>query len=145
MTTHQLHPKRKAGHVPDISTPTGSVAREHVECHSLGHQWRHTGLVGVDDPDSRAPFGGSYGMIGYRSICGNCKAVRTKWLTRSGEVVNRYEYQEGYSRRGEDKLTPHQWRTTLAVTLFADFEQSVTQAKVATKRAARGGNKRVAS
>lgn len=131
--------------MPDISTPTGLAAREVVECHSLGHQWRHTGLVGTDDPDSRAPFGGSFGMVGYRSICSNCKTVRTKWITRSGEVVNRYDYVEGYSRRGEDRLTPHQWRTTLAVTLFAEFEQSLTQAVVATKRAARGGNKRVAS
>jgi len=110
--------------VPDISTPTGAAKREHVECHSLGHQWRHTGLIGSDDENARAPFGGSFGMIGYRSICSNCKTVRTKWITRSGEVMNRYEYAEGYSRRGDERLSPHQWRASLAVTLFDSFEHS---------------------
>ena len=129
--------------MPDISTPTGSAPQQIVECHSLGHQWRHTGLIGTDDHDARAPFGGSYGMIGYRSICGNCTTVRTKWITRSGEVLNRYEYVDGYSRRGDDRLSPHQWRTALAVSLFESFEQSAARSAVTAKRAERGGVKRV--
>lgn len=131
--------------MPDISTPSGQAPQQIVECHSLGHQWRHTGLIGTDDHDARAPFGGSYGMIGYRSICGNCTTVRTKWITRSGEVVNRYEYVEGYSRRGDDRMSHQQWRQSLAVSLFASFEQSAAATPALAKRAARGGNKRVAS
>ena len=131
--------------MPDLNTPTGLARLEVVECHSLGHQWKHTGLIGTDDPDSRAPFGGSYGMVGYRSICSNCTSVRTKWITRSGEVVNRYEYVDGYSRRGDDRLSPQQWRTSFAVSLFESFEQSARNSSVTAKRAARGGNKRVAS
>lgn len=122
--------------MPDIAMPHGSTARvEHVECHSLGHQWRHTGLIGIDDMgDFKRPFGASTGMVGYRSICGNCKATRIKWITRSGEVVNRYEYAEGYSRRGDDRMSPHEWRQTFAVTLFDGFTQSAP-VKSAAKRA----------
>jgi len=60
-------------------------------------------------------------MIGLQSQCSDCKTWRTKWITRSGEVVNRYDYPDGYSRRGEDRLTSKQWRSSWAVTLFDDM------------------------
>lgn len=121
--------------MPDLSTPHGLAKQEHVECRSLGHQWRHTGLIGIDDQgDFRRPFGASTGMIGYRSICGNCKGTRIKWITRSGEVVNRYEYPEGYRRTGDDRLSAHEWRETLAISLFAAFEQSAPVRRKAATR-----------
>lgn len=112
--------------MPDLAVPHGPPARaEYVECHSLGHQWKHRGLIGIDDEgDHRRPFGGSFGMVGYRSQCTNCKTTRIKWITRSGEIVNRYEYPDGYSRRGDDRLSHHEWRETFAVSLFSQFEHS---------------------
>src|SRR5262245_10597395 len=79
-----------------LVTPQARVS--FIECHSEGHTWRRvTGLV---DPSEAAP-----GMrpafhqdraVGRRSICDSCGAERLRWYTRSGEVVNRYHYSDGY-------------------------------------------------
>ena len=122
--------------MPDLSVPHGSPAKlEHAECHALGHQWRHRNVIGIDDPgDFARPFGASTGMVGYRSQCSNCKTERIKWITRSGEVINRYDYAEGYSRRGDDRLSAHEWRESFAVSLFSRFEQFEAEHGKASRR-----------
>lgn len=97
----------------------------YVECRALGHSWRHRGKIGVDDPSDKypRPFGSGTGMIGYISYCGNCKGQRVKWITRSGEVVNRYFPPDGYSLKGEDvyKPTQREWRSTFVASVFEEF------------------------
>ena len=116
-----------------------------LECHAEGHQWRHeAGTIGTDDPDPgpglRAPFGGL--AIGKRSHCTNCMGERIRWYTRSGEVVNRYHYTDGYLHRRAtpDDVAPsrREWRQQLVVTLFDQMDgQPQTPAegrKTAAKR-----------
>lgn len=81
-----------------------------AQCRSLGHEWRHKGTV-----DGGAT---QWGSIGLRSQCSDCKTERTKWVTRSGEVNTRYEYPDGYSRHGEERISPQQWRSSFVLTLF---------------------------
>jgi hypothetical protein len=96
-----------------------------VVCHSMGHQWRHVGTLGIDDEgDFRRPFGASTGMVGYRSECVGCTSERIAWVTRSGEKINRYAYAEGYSRRGEEAISRAEYRQTFAASLFDEFTPS---------------------
>jgi hypothetical protein len=85
------------------------------QCRSLGHEWRHKGRV---TDTNRAPFGIEFGTIGLQSQCADCTTVRVKWITRSGEVHNRYDYPDGYQRRGEEKRTPQEWRHDFVARLF---------------------------
>ena len=86
-----------------------------AQCRSLGHEWRHKGRV---QDNSRAPMGIEFGTVGLMSQCADCTTVRIKWITRSGEVHTRYDYAEGYQHRGEDKLTPQEWRSQFVTQLF---------------------------
>lgn len=86
-----------------------------AQCRSLGHEWRHKGVVAEN---ARAPLGISFGTVGLRSQCADCKTDRIKWVTRSGEVITRYEYPDGYSLHGDDRLSPQQWRSSFVVRIF---------------------------
>jgi hypothetical protein len=100
-----------------------------IDCRAFGHSWRHRGLIGTDDTRDRypRPFGAGTGMIGRISICAECKGHRVKWVTRSGEVVNRYYPPDGYSLKGEtDRPTMRDWRTTWVASAFADFTMKGT-------------------
>jgi len=63
-------------------------------------------------------MGVEFGTVGLRSQCADCKTDRVKWVTRSGEVHTRYEYPDGYSMHGEDRLSPKEWRHNFVVRIF---------------------------
>ena len=86
----------------------------YAQCRAMGHEWRHRGHVGADE---RRPFN-LYESVGLVSQCADCKTRRVKWITRSGEVMTRYEYPDGYSLHGDDRLTTQQWRSQFVVRLF---------------------------
>lgn len=125
----------------DLIRPISEQQRERfAECHADGHQWRHEGIVGA--PDWMPPLG-MQSAIARHSICTSCGSERARWLTRSGEVLNRYRHADGYlhKRSAPDDFAPsrQEWRRQLAVTLFARFdEQASRQAapRRARKRAA---------
>ena len=85
-----------------------------AQCRAMGHEWRHKGTAG---PDASAPLK-MYGAAGLVSVCADCKTRRTKWITRSGEVITRYEHPDGYSLHGDDRLSTKQWRSSFVTTLF---------------------------
>lgn len=109
-------------------------------CRAMGHEWNHSSPIGTDDPEGRfkAPFGGTTGMIGYPSTCGSCGTERMRWITRWGETLVRYEHPEGYSRTGEDKLSPREWRETFVAAAFEQFAAAIDSAprKLANARSA---------
>lgn len=86
-----------------------------AQCRSLGHEWRHKGVV---QDANRAPHGVTFGTVGLRSQCADCKTDRVKWVTRSGEVHTRYEYPDGYSLHGDDRMSPQQWRSSFVTKVF---------------------------
>lgn len=88
----------------------------YAQCRSMGHEWRHKGTVGKDD---RRPFN-MYDSVGMVSQCSDCKTRRVKWITRSGEVITRYEHPDGYSLHGDDKLTTREWRSTFVIGFFQE-------------------------
>ena len=94
---------------------------EYVECRAMGHCWRHhKGTIGNNHPRYRAPF--NWYAVGKLSTCSMCKGVRVRWLTPSGEVMNRYYPPEGYSLKGQpDKPTLKQWRSTYIASVFEEF------------------------
>ena len=99
----------------------------YATCRSMGHEWHHGDPIGIDDEHRYPrPFGAGTGMLGLPSHCRMCTMDRLRWLTRSGDVVVRYYPPEGYSRHGDDRLTPQQWRSTYVETLFTQFEQAHT-------------------
>ena len=93
-----------------------------AQCRSLGHEWRHKGVV---TDNSKAPYGVEFGTVGLRSQCADCKTDRVKWVTRSGLVHTRYEYPEGYSQHGEERLSPQEWRTTFVVRIYDEVGTQV--------------------
>ena len=102
--------------------PVTDMPVNFIECHTMGHQWKHGKPIGIDDQgDFRRPFGSSTGMIGYKSSCGNCGSERIAWVTRSGEKINRYRYQENYSRTGNNRVSHAEYRRTFAAILFDEF------------------------
>lgn len=74
--------------------------------------------------NAKAPLGIEFGTIGLRSQCADCKTDRIKWVTRSGEVRTRYDYPDGYSQHGEDKLTTQEWRSSFVLRLFDEVGQA---------------------
>lgn len=88
-----------------------------AQCRSLGHEWRHKGTV---HDENKAPLGVSFGTVGLRSQCADCKTDRVKWVTRSGEVHTRYDYPDGYSLHGDDRMSPQQWRSNFVERVFAE-------------------------
>jgi hypothetical protein len=68
--------------------------------------------------NAKAPLGVEFGTIGLRSQCADCKTDRVKWVTRSGEVRTRYDYPDGYSQHGEEKLSSQEWRHQFVIRIF---------------------------
>lgn len=95
-----------------------------VACRSMGHEWHHGKPIGSDDPTGtfKAPFGGSFGMIGFPSTCAQCGTERMRWISRSGETTVRYVHPDGYSQSGEERLTTVEWRRTYVSSVFDEFE-----------------------
>jgi len=99
-------------------------------CRANGHEWHHHKPIGSDEATGmteqpktkfRAPFGGSYGMVGIPSICTQCGSERMRWLTRSGESLMRYNHPDGYEQRGDDRMLPIEWRKAYVATVFDSF------------------------
>lgn len=88
----------------------------------------------------RAPYWASGTTVGRRSSCVSCGAERIRWYTRTGEVVNRYRYQDGYLHKrdaGDEEPAPSRqdWRKRLVLTLFEDLGQpQVTNSTHPSKR-----------
>jgi hypothetical protein len=104
-----------------------------AECHSFGHEWRKLAILGIDDSDPtiKRPFGAETGMIGLPYVCVVCTSRKVRWVTRSGESINRYEYCEGYAFRtalGDTVLTPSEWRRDYVATIFKSFESNIRKA-----------------
>lgn len=89
----------------------------YAQCRSLGHEWRHKGPM-ERSGKLRAPYSVDSGSIPLVSQCSDCKTWRTKWITRSGEVLSRYEYPDGYATHGDDRRTSREWRASFVATLF---------------------------
>lgn len=110
---------------------TARIRKAFLDCHADGHQWRHEGVVGA--PDWKPPLG-MYGALARHSICTSCASERARWYTRSGEVINRYRYTDGYQhvRHGPDDEpapTRLEYRQRLAFTLFAEVDAKAERAQ----------------
>lgn len=96
-------------------------------CRSMGHEWHHESPIGSDDSNTlnergwRAPFGGSFGMVGFPSTCSGCGTERMRWISRSGESLMRYQHPDGYERHGDERLTATEWRKTYVASVFESF------------------------
>lgn len=89
----------------------------------MGHSWKHGPAIGSDTEHGwQVPFGGAYGMIGKPSACGNCGTERMRWISRSGESHIRYRHPDGYSRHGEERMSPQEWRREYVATIFDSFD-----------------------
>lgn len=109
------------------------ITLQFAECRSLGHEWRKSKPIGSDDAGGhRRPFGFYTGSIGIPSTCANCGTSKVRWITRSGESQTRYEYPDGYSRHGDDRLSAQEWRHNYVETIFASFERSASKRKKAS-------------
>ena len=104
--------------------PKAQVGPERfAECRSMGHEWHHLPAIGSDDESRwKAPFGGSFGMVGIPSQCRNCKSQRMRWISRSGESFMRYDHPDGYSTHGDERKTAREWRGVFVATIFEEFE-----------------------
>lgn len=90
-----------------------------VECRAMGHEWRHRGQV-TERMAYRPPAG--WVAVGYLSQCTNCRGWRARWISRSGEVANRYFPPSGYSRKGaQEATTMREWRTYYVASAFDKF------------------------
>jgi len=91
----------------------------------MGHSWKHRPPLGIDDPSDSfpRPFGMSTGMVGFPSHCSVCGADRMRWISRSGEVKVRYRYADGYSRHGDEVISPGDWRRSYVARVFDGFLQ----------------------
>lgn len=100
------------------------VARERAfaECRSLGHEWHKGKPIGSDGGRRGTPYGLGEGMIGIPSHCPNCGTEKVRWITRSGVSTTRYDYPEGYSRHGEERISVQEWREGYVSLIFAQFE-----------------------
>lgn len=107
--------------VPEASgNAAQTVPMEYARCRSLGHTWAHR-----NKPFNPTDDGGSWylssGMAGFVSVCTSCQTKRTKWVMRSGSLgTTTYDYPEGYSTHGEERLRPMDWRKAFVVRVFGD-------------------------
>lgn len=98
--------------------------QRYAACRSMGHEWHHGRALGIDDEaraNIRRPFGYLTGMVGFPSTCTVCGMERVKWITRSGEVITRYEQPEGYARHGDERQSLAEWRSSFVSSVFSDF------------------------
>lgn len=125
---------------PLYDTPRPAVAQAQMECHAEGHQWRPLGLLDPSqaEPGLRAPWGGN-GTLGRQAQCVSCGGRRVRWYTASGDVVNRYKYQDGYlHQRGPDDEpapTRGEWRQRLVKTLWESLEAQAHPEPAPTRKA----------
>jgi hypothetical protein len=120
-------PRRKNVPEPLVRAVSDAVKMSFILCHAEGHQWRHhEGIIDPMDakPGLRPPFQEQTARGTY-STCTSCTTERVRWYTRSGEVVPRFKYPDGYLHKKsklDDEPAPSklQWRQTLVVTLFDD-------------------------
>lgn len=96
-----------------------------LECHAEGHQWGPSTVIGGSDPGARPPLG-MFDAVGRHRTCTSCTSQRTRWYTRSGEVINKYDYADGYLHKKaspDDDAAPtrQDWRQQLVVKLFDDL------------------------
>lgn len=119
------HPTRRGRpRLQMVDTATRDQSLRFAECRSMGHSWRHRPPIGIDDPSPRhirRPFGLTVGMIGFLSHCNVCGTDRVRWITRSGEMIVRYEHPDGYERHGDERLTHSEWRRSYVSSVFADY------------------------
>lgn len=111
------------------SDPDIDKALQYAECRAAQHQWRHRkGFLGSDD--ARRPFGLSSGVITKLSVCSECKMERLRFFTRSGEVYMRPRYvrPDGYSLKGDARLTGPEWRRAWLVQELGDELDLVARA-----------------
>jgi hypothetical protein len=120
---------RKRARVPEplVRAVNDAVRMSFVLCHAEGHQWRHhDGIVDpIDSKPGMRPPGNEQTARGTRSTCTSCTSERIRWYTRSGEVVPKYDYADGYLHKKsklDDEPAPSklEWRRTLVATLFDD-------------------------
>jgi hypothetical protein len=103
--------------------------RPYQKCHAMLHEMRHVATIQPEDEyHRRRPFGGLYGMVGFESQCVVCGAVRVRWITRSGAVMNRYYYPSGYTwDKKKEGGTPapkgYEWRSSFVAHLFEGVEE----------------------
>lgn len=102
----------RARRKPEVDERT----RTYAVCRSLGHAWQHLGYA--DNANGR---GWTTGAFGYVSSC-SCGTRRTRYYTRSGDRAGspRYEYPDGYSQHGDDRLTLKEWRHTWITSVLGD-------------------------
>lgn len=108
---------------PLLQPPATKLQQAFMECHSEGHTWkRQPGLLDPveADPGMRAPYD-MRNPVGRRALCTSCGCERMRWYAPSGEVVNRYRYQDGYLHKKEsvdDEPAPSrlEWRRMLVTT-----------------------------
>lgn len=80
------------------------------QCRAMGHEWHHQGRQETHD-----------GRVGLQSLCSVCLTTRTKFLGRQGQLYgSRYEYPDGYSQHGEERLQTFEWRTLFVNSLFPE-------------------------
>ena len=133
--------RTKGRHLTALTTDVSRLQAAFLDCHSEGHQWKHQpGRIDPiqAEPGMRAPFMMT-SAVGRRSLCTSCTSERIRWYSRSGEVINRYRYAEGYlhkKRSLDDEPAPTrlEWRQRLVLTLF-DEDLSLTPARRTRKRA----------
>jgi hypothetical protein len=98
-------------------------------CHGMGHSWRHAKAVAVDSTtrgSERAPHGMM--CLAYPSTCDVCGTERMRWVTRRGESLPpRYDWPDGYSRRGEDRMTTTEWRRSFVERDYAALDQRLSR------------------
>lgn len=110
-----------------------SLRAAFVVCHSEGHEWRHRGKVGGSEVGAHPPHGMTDAVARY-SVCESCTSERFRWYTRSGEVIPRYRYPDGYLHRKtsvDDEPAPTKlwWRQQLVISLFSDMTPRAPQTK----------------
>jgi hypothetical protein len=93
---------------------------DYVECRAMGHSWRHKGTIGNTHPKYHAPF--NWASVGKLSNCLECKGWRVRWITPSGEVINRYYPPDGYSLKGQkERPSLREFRSFYVAEVFAEF------------------------
>ena len=101
-------------HQKSVSLVRPADPMAYAQCRSMGHEWRHRGTANEHD---HAPFS-MFGAVGLVSQCSDCKTRRVKWVTRSGEVITRYEHPDGYSLHGDERMTTREWRSSFVTRYF---------------------------
>jgi hypothetical protein len=86
----------EATHNSDLDAAISHMELEFIQCRDFGHSWR---------PYS-ARWLPSDNCYESQLRCARCKAIRTRWLSRTGsQVGGGYDYADGYLVKGIGRLT----------------------------------------